>query len=136
MHFRFVQIGADHIPAVSGGSCTEDVQHVIHIVCKPFWGLGRDQRLLILAACSQWKSVPQEQASAKENTAVFRMLFIMSSPFGDLTDWPPSGHMKGIRLVSVALSGLCNVDVSAVDVFKHGKISFHSLAETVLCRDI
>ena len=80
--------------------------------------------------------MPQEQASAKENTAVFRMLFMMSSPFGDLTDWPPSGRMKGICLVSVALSGLCNVDVSAVDVFKHGKISFHSLAETVLCRDI
>ena len=124
------------MPAVSGQSCTEDVCHVIHIVRKPFRFFVRDQRLLIFAACSLWKSVPQAQASAKENTAVFRMLFMMSSPFGDLTDWSPSGHMKGIRLVSVALSGLCNVDVSAVDVFKHGKISFHSLAETVLCRDI
>ena len=80
--------------------------------------------------------MPQAQASAKESTAVFRILFMVNSPFGNLTDWPPSGRMKGVRLVGVAIGGLCDVDVGAVDVLKHREISFQSLAETVLCRDI
>ena len=80
--------------------------------------------------------MPQAQASAKESTAVFRILFIVNSPFGNLTGRPPSRYMGAIRLVGVALSGLDNIDVSAVDVFKHWKISFHSLAETVPCQDI
>lgn len=91
---------------------------------------------MIFAACSLWKSVPQAQASAKENTAVFRILFIMSSPFSDLMDWPPSGHMKGIRLVGVAVGSLCNVDISAVNILEHIGFSFHSVTEKVLCQDI